>query len=72
MDELQTIVASNEAVINCHEERLKLEAQAEILATKDVGGCETLDCVYERLDAMDASTAEKRAAKIYIRLGYNR
>ncbi|KDP43990.1 hypothetical protein JCGZ_05457 [Jatropha curcas] len=61
-----------EAVISCDEERLKLEKEAEILAAQDDGGGEALERVYERLEAMDASTAEKRAAEILFGLGFNK
>ncbi|KAI4304695.1 hypothetical protein MLD38_040169 [Melastoma candidum] len=61
-----------EAVISCDEERLKLEKEAEALAAQDDGGGEALDRVYERLEAMDASTAEKRAAEILFGLGFNK
>uniref|UniRef100_A0A0E0M4T9 ABC transporter domain-containing protein n=1 Tax=Oryza punctata TaxID=4537 RepID=A0A0E0M4T9_ORYPU len=40
--------------------------------TKDDGGGEALDRVYERLEAIDASTAEKRAAEILFGLGFNK
>lgn len=39
---------------------------------QDAGGGEALDRIYERLDAMDASTAEKRAAEILNGLGFNK
>ncbi|BAT92001.1 hypothetical protein LR48_Vigan05g176300 [Vigna angularis] len=61
-----------EAVISCDEERLKLEKEAEALAAQDDGGGETLERVYERLEALDASTAEKRAAEILFGLGFNK
>ncbi|CAJ2660757.1 unnamed protein product [Trifolium pratense] len=61
-----------EAVISCDEERLKLEKEAEILGAQDDGGGEALERVYERLEAMDASTAEKRAAEILFGLGFNK
>ncbi|CAL9766154.1 unnamed protein product [Musa acuminata subsp. burmannicoides] len=61
-----------EAVINCDEERLRLEKEAEILAAEDGGGGEALDRIYERLEAIDASTAEKRAAEILYGLGFNK
>nr|XP_009384095.1 PREDICTED: ABC transporter F family member 1 isoform X3 [Musa acuminata subsp. malaccensis] len=61
-----------EAVINCDEERLRLEKEAEILAAEDGGGGEALDRIYERLEAIDASTAEKRAAEILNGLGFNK
>ncbi|KAK2370885.1 ABC transporter F family member [Trifolium repens] len=61
-----------EAVISCDEERLRLEKEAEILGAQDDGGGEALERVYERLEAMDASTAEKRAAEILFGLGFNK
>ncbi|KAJ8768771.1 hypothetical protein K2173_023675 [Erythroxylum novogranatense] len=61
-----------EAVISCDEERLKLEKEAEALAGQEDGGGDRLDLIYERLEAMDASTAEKRAAEILYGLGFNK
>ncbi|KAH9619166.1 hypothetical protein KSS87_006487 [Heliosperma pusillum] len=61
-----------DAVICCDEERMKLEQEAEALAAQDDGGGDRLDRIYERLDAMDASTAEKRAAEILNGLGFNK
>ncbi|XP_066160287.1 ABC transporter F family member 1 isoform X2 [Oryza sativa Japonica Group] len=61
-----------QAVISCDEQRLQLEKEAEILAAQDDGGGEALDRVYERLEAIDASTAEKRAAEILFGLGFNK
>ncbi|XWS71860.1 hypothetical protein CRYUN_Cryun03dG0174100 [Craigia yunnanensis] len=61
-----------ESVISCDEERLSLEKEAETLASQDDGGGEQLERIYERLDAMDASTAEKRAAEILFGLGFNK
>ncbi|CAM0148573.1 unnamed protein product [Urochloa decumbens] len=61
-----------QAVVSCDEERVKLEKEAEILAAQDDGGGEALDRVYERLEAIDASTAEKRAAEILFGLGFNK
>ncbi|KAF9620947.1 hypothetical protein IFM89_015344 [Coptis chinensis] len=64
-----------EAVINCDEERMKLEKEAETLAADDGGGGETverLDRSYERLDALDAATVEKRAAEILFGLGFDK
>jgi ATPase subunit of ABC transporter with duplicated ATPase domains len=40
--------------------------------TQDDGGGEALERVYERLEAIDASTAEKRAAEILFGLGFNK
>jgi len=39
---------------------------------QDDGGGETLERIYERLEALDASTAEKRAAEILFGLGFNK
>jgi len=61
-----------EAVISCDEERLKLEKEAEVLAAQDDRGGESLERVYERLDALDAATAEKRAAEILHGLGFDK
>ncbi|CAA3005674.1 ABC transporter F family member 1 [Olea europaea subsp. europaea] len=65
-------MSSLEAVISCDEERLKLEKEVEALAGQEDGGGEQLDRIYERLDALDASTAEKRAAEILYGLGFNK
>ncbi|KAK4440703.1 ABC transporter F family member 1 [Sesamum alatum] len=65
-------MSSLEAVISCDEERLQLEKEAEALAGQDDGGGEQLDRIYERLEAMDAATAEKRAAEILFGLGFNK
>ncbi|KAG6570809.1 ABC transporter F family member 1, partial [Cucurbita argyrosperma subsp. sororia] len=65
-------MSSLEAVMSCDEERLKLEKEAESLAAQEDGGGEQLDRIYERLEAMDASTAEKRAAEILNGLGFNK
>ncbi|XP_010535620.1 PREDICTED: ABC transporter F family member 1 [Tarenaya hassleriana] len=67
-----TDMSSLEAVICCDEERLKLEREAEALAEQEDGGGELLDRIYERLEAMDASTAEKRAAEILYGLGFDK
>lgn len=64
-------MTSLEAVMNCDEERLKLEKEAEALA-EDGGGGEALELIYERLDALDAGTAEKRAAEILFGLGFDK
>ncbi|XP_042475285.1 ABC transporter F family member 1-like [Macadamia integrifolia] len=65
-------MTSLEAVINCDEERLKLEKEAETLAAEDGGGGEALERIYERLEALDAATAEKRAAEILFGLGFDK
>lgn len=61
-----------QAVINCDEERLKLEKEAELLAAEDGGGGDALDRIYERLEVLDAATAEKRAAEILFGLGFDK
>ncbi|CAL5357099.1 unnamed protein product [Camellia sinensis] len=65
-------MSSLEAVMSCDEERLRLEKEAEALAGQDDGGGEALERIYERLEAMDAATAEKRAAEILYGLGFNK
>ncbi|KAF3454931.1 hypothetical protein FNV43_RR05379 [Rhamnella rubrinervis] len=65
-------MSSLEAVISCDEERIQLEKEAEALAGQDDGGGEQLERIYERLEALDASTAEKRAAEILYGLGFNK
>ncbi|XP_031483119.1 ABC transporter F family member 1 [Nymphaea colorata] len=60
-----------EAVVNCDEERLRLEKEAEALL-EDENAQETLDRIYERLEALDAATAEKRAAEILYGLGFSK
>ncbi|CAH9094550.1 unnamed protein product [Cuscuta europaea] len=65
-------MTSLQAVISCDEERIKLEKEVEALAAQDDGGGEQLDRVYERLEAMDASTAEKRAAEVLFGLGFSK
>lgn len=42
------------------------------LYSQDGGGGDALDMIYERLEALDASTAEKRAAEILNGLGFNK
>ncbi|CAH9082846.1 unnamed protein product [Cuscuta epithymum] len=65
-------MTSLQAVISCDEERIKLEKEVEALAAQDDGGGEQLDRVYERLEAMDAATAEKRAAEVLFGLGFSK
>ncbi|XP_043701097.1 ABC transporter F family member 1 [Telopea speciosissima] len=65
-------MTSLEAVINCDEERLKLEKEAEALAAEEGGGGEALERIYERLESLDAATAEKRAAEILFGLGFDK
>ncbi|CAO2813011.1 unnamed protein product [Amaranthus hypochondriacus] len=61
-----------EAVISCDEERVKLEEEAELLSAQEDGGGDRLERIYERLEALDASTAEKRAAEILHGLGFSK
>lgn len=42
------------------------------MGLQDDGGGEALERIYERLDALDASTAEKRAAEILYGLGFDK
>ncbi|EFJ17947.1 ATP-binding cassette transporter, subfamily F, member 4, SmABCF4 [Selaginella moellendorffii] len=67
-----TDLTALEAVVNVDDERLKLEQEAEKLAAQDAGGGEPLDRIYERLEAMDSATAEKRAAEILHGLGFTK
>ncbi|XP_062171506.1 ABC transporter F family member 1 [Alnus glutinosa] len=65
-------MSSLEAVISCDEERLRLEKEVEVLAAQEDGGGEALERIYERLEALDAATAEKRAAEILFGLGFSK
>ncbi|XP_009335961.2 ABC transporter F family member 1 [Pyrus x bretschneideri] len=65
-------MSSLEAVISCDEERIRLEKEVEELAAQDDGGGEQLERIYERLEALDAATAEKRAAEILYGLGFDK
>ncbi|CAN6559869.1 hypothetical protein ACFX13_030441 [Malus domestica] len=65
-------MSSLEAVISCDEERMRLEKEVEELAAQDDGGGEQLERIYERLEALDAATAEKRAAEILYGLGFDK
>lgn len=62
-----------ECVIECDQERIRLEREAEYFATKDdVESHERLLDIYERLDAMDANQAEMQAAYILHGLGFTK
>merc|ERR1712025_197329 len=62
-----------EAVMEADEERIKLEALAEQLATmEDDASQEYLMQVYERLDDLGADTAEFRAAHLLKNLGFTK
>lgn len=43
-----------------------------VIFLQDGGGGEALERIYERLEAIDAATAEKRAAEILFGLGFNK
>jgi len=60
-----------ECVMDVDVERVKLEKEAEILACHDTDEAqERLMDIYDRLEQIDASTAEKRAASILFGLGF--
>jgi len=71
------IAPSNKTALQCvmevDEERIRLEAEAEDLAlNEDEMSQERLQDIYERLDAMEAATAEKKAGLILSGLGFNK
>jgi len=60
-------------VMEVDEERIRLEAEAETLAlNEDEVSQERLTDIYERLDAMEAETAEKKAGLILSGLGFTK
>lgn len=60
-----------QVVMEVDQERVRLEKEAEILALKESDEAqERLLDIYDRLDAMDANTAEKRAAALLHGLGF--
>ena len=69
-------MTAKEAVMSVDTERQKLEAEAEILNDRMVEEGENEDImerltqVYERLEEMDAATAEARASRILCGLGF--
>ena len=69
-------ISALEAVMSVDEERAKLEAEAEalndLIAEDDTNDAamDRLTDVYERLDQMDAATAETRASTILSGLGF--
>ncbi|KAG6548084.1 hypothetical protein Mapa_010364 [Marchantia paleacea] len=65
-------LTSFQAIMNVHEERLVLDKEVERLAAWDDGGGDALDIIYERLEAMDSATAEKRAVDILHDLGFTK
>ncbi|KAF6140209.1 hypothetical protein GIB67_000257 [Kingdonia uniflora] len=60
-----------EAVMNCDDERIKLEKEAAA-AVEEGASADVMELIYERLDALDAATAEKRAAEILFGLGFDK
>lgn len=73
-----TEMTALEAVMSVDDERLALEQEAErlneiILQTEDASEdlIEELNRIYERLEELDAATAETRAAKILTGLGFS-
>lgn len=57
--------------MECDAERIRLEKLAEqLMANPDEMNEEQLTDVYERLESLDAATAEKRAANILHGLGF--
>jgi len=62
-----------QCVMEVDEERIRLEAEADELATsEDDMSQERLMDIYERLDAMESATAEMRAGKILSGLGFTK
>lgn len=62
-----------EAVMSVDEEKRKLEAQAEHLIQKEDPESQLLlEDIYERLEKMDASTTEARAAQLLHGLGFTK
>lgn len=71
------IAPSDKSALKCvmevDEERIRLEAEAEVLAlNEDDISQERLTDIYERLDAMEAETAEKKAGLILSGLGFTK
>nr|ALB78135.1 ATP-binding cassette transporter [Lilium regale] len=64
-------MSSLEAVFNCDEERMRWKKKLNF-SSEDGGGGDTLERIYERLEALDAATAEKRAAEILFGLGFTK
>lgn len=60
-----------ECVMEVDEERLRLEKEAEELTKSGDNESELLMDIYERLDELDAATAETKAARILHGLGFS-
>ncbi|EDQ84909.1 uncharacterized protein MONBRDRAFT_35317 [Monosiga brevicollis MX1] len=67
-----TDLTALEAVLDVDAERKRLEAEAERLIEMDLAESDRLTSIYERLDAMDASLAEAKAAKLLHGLGFTK
>lgn len=65
-----TDTSALKAVCEVDEERHKLEQEAERLTALDAG--DELQAIYERLDELDAATAEARASSILHGLGFTK
>eukprot|EP00045_Choanoeca_perplexa_P007854 m.72300 g.72300 ORF g.72300 m.72300 type:complete len:612 (+) comp14249_c0_seq2:119-1954(+) len=67
-----TEMTALEAVLDVDDERKRLEAEAEWLIENDMADSDRLTDLYDRLDQMDASRAEERAAKLLHGLGFDK
>lgn len=68
-----TDMSALEAVMSVHEEKTRLEAEAEALMQQEGPDAEArLEDIYERLDAMESDMAETRAASILHGLGFSK
>eukprot|EP00730_Choanoeca_flexa_P006336 TRINITY_DN12137_c0_g3_i2.p1 TRINITY_DN12137_c0_g3~~TRINITY_DN12137_c0_g3_i2.p1 ORF type:complete len:609 (+),score=224.86 TRINITY_DN12137_c0_g3_i2:67-1893(+) len=67
-----TEMTALEAVLDVDDERKRLEAEAEWLIENDMADSDRITDVYDRLDAMDASQAEARAARLLWGLGFDK
>ncbi|KAM0836868.1 hypothetical protein ACQ4PT_062035 [Festuca glaucescens] len=82
MSALGAVISCDEERVKLEKEAEVLAAQLKLSEgvltnvfagiIQDDGGGEALERVYERLEAIDASTAEKRAAEILFGLGFNK
>ncbi|KAL6202948.1 hypothetical protein ACLB2K_026652 [Fragaria x ananassa] len=84
MSSLEAVISCDEERIRLEKEVEELAAQSSLrvvkqslvspsqVSTNDDGGGEQLERIYERLEALDAATAEKRAAEILYGLGFDK
>ncbi|KAL6195814.1 hypothetical protein ACLB2K_031432 [Fragaria x ananassa] len=84
MSSLEAVISCDEERIRLEKEVEELAAQNSLrvvkqsllspsqVSTNDDGGGEQLERIYERLEALDAATAEKRAAEILYGLGFDK